>query len=43
LASFRLIFVSLDAPDKTLTMIEVQARTPPKQAPSTGGNDLSKI
>jgi len=37
--AFSLVF--LDDPDKTLTTIEVQAKTPPKHAPSTAGNDLS--
>jgi hypothetical protein len=36
-------FVSLDELDRTLTIIEVQARTPPKQAPNTGGSERSRM
>lgn len=47
LENFSLVFafclVSLEDADKTLTTIDVQASTPPKQAPKTGGKVRSSI
>jgi hypothetical protein len=40
---FAFCFVSLEDADKTLTTIDVQASTPPKQAPKTGGKVRSRI
>lgn len=43
MSELALSLTDLDEPDNIPTIIDVQANTPPRHAPTTGGNDFSRI